>query len=67
MLLLMIPTAGSVYPVPDVPVLYFPYLFLAYLVIGVAWILSVRFRKPSTATMIKEHIGSILPAVQRAG
>ncbi|MBX9710952.1 MAG: APC family permease [Xanthobacteraceae bacterium] len=63
--LLMIPTVGSVYPIPDAPVLYFPYLFLAYLAIGAVWILSVRFRKPLTAAMIKEHVGSILPAAQR--
>jgi len=42
--LLMIPTVGSVYPIPDAPVLYFPYLFLAYLASGAAWIFYVRFR-----------------------
>jgi hypothetical protein len=46
---------------------YFPYLFLAYLAIGAAWILFVGFRKPANATMIREQIGSILPIAQRAG
>jgi amino acid transporter len=36
--LLIIPTVGSVYPVPPAPVKYFPYLFVAYLIIGGAWI-----------------------------
>jgi amino acid transporter len=36
--LLIIPTVGSVYPIPPAPVKYFPYLFVAYLIIGGAWI-----------------------------
>lgn len=65
LVLLMIPTIGSVYPIPDAPVVYFPYLFLAYLAIGAAWILSVGFRKPLTASTIREHVSNILPAAQR--
>jgi amino acid transporter len=38
LVLLIIPTVGSVYPVPPAPVKYFPYLFVAYLIIGGAWI-----------------------------
>jgi hypothetical protein len=38
LVLLVIPTVGSVYPVPPAPVKYFPYLFVAYLIIGGAWI-----------------------------
>ncbi|MDE8349387.1 MAG: APC family permease [Acidocella sp.] len=37
--LLIIPTVGSVYPVPPAPVKYYPYLFVAYLIIGGAWIM----------------------------
>lgn len=66
LVLLMIPTVGSVYPIPDAPVLYFPYLFLAYLAIGAAWIFYVRFRKPSVATTIREEL-SLLPLAQRVG
>jgi amino acid transporter len=36
--LLIIPTVGSVYPVPPAPVKYFPYMFVAYLIIGGVWI-----------------------------
>jgi hypothetical protein len=57
---------GSVYPIPDAPVLYFPYLLLAYLAIGAGWILSIRLRKPAPATLNKQRIGSILPARQNA-
>jgi hypothetical protein len=45
--LLTIPTVGSVYPVPPAPVKYFPYLFLAYLIIGAAWI-TLRHRAIAT-------------------
>jgi len=38
LVLLIIPTVGCVYPVPPAPVKYYPYLFVAYLVIGGAWI-----------------------------
>jgi amino acid transporter len=67
LVLLMIPTVGSVYPVPDAPMCYFPYLFLAYLAVGAAWILFVGFRKPANAIMIREQIGTLLPTAQRAG
>jgi amino acid transporter len=36
--LLIIPTVGSVYPFPPAPLKYFPYIFVAYLIIGGAWI-----------------------------
>ncbi len=38
LVLLVIPTVGCVYPVPPAPVKYYPYLFVAYLIIGGAWI-----------------------------
>jgi amino acid transporter len=42
--LLIIPTVGSVYPVPPAPLKYFPYMFVAYLIVGGAWIV-VRHRR----------------------
>ncbi|MDE1896110.1 MAG: APC family permease [Rhodospirillales bacterium] len=36
--LLLVPTIGSVYPVPPAPVKYFPYAFAAYFVLGGVWI-----------------------------
>ena len=59
LVLLMIPTIGSVFPIPDAPVLYFPYLYLAYLAIGAAWMIYVRFRRPDTAAAIREQIALI--------
>lgn len=38
MVLLLVPTIGSFYPVPSAPVLYFPYAFLVYFALGGAWI-----------------------------
>jgi amino acid transporter len=38
LILLMVPTIGSVYPVPPAPVKYFPYMFAAYFIIGGIWI-----------------------------
>jgi amino acid transporter len=38
LVLLLIPTIGSVYPVPPAPVKYFPYMFAAYFVLGGIWI-----------------------------
>lgn len=38
LVLLMVPTIGSVYPVPPAPVKYFPYMFAAYFLIGGIWI-----------------------------
>ena len=38
LILLLIPTIGSVYPVPPAPVKYFPYMFGAYFILGGIWI-----------------------------
>jgi amino acid transporter len=52
LLLLAIPTVGSVYPVPAAPVNSFPYLFLAYLAVGLVWILAFHRRRPAAAADI---------------
>ncbi len=49
--LLVIPAVGSVYPVPAAPVKYFPYLFLAYLAVGVALVVTRRGRPFTAATL----------------
>ena len=48
LLCLLVPTVGSFYPVPPVPVCYFPYYFLAYMLVGVAW-LAILHRRDRTA------------------
>jgi amino acid transporter len=54
--LLAVPAVGSVYPIPPAPVMYFPYLYLAYLAIGIAWILSFHRRQPSASISIREDL-----------
>ncbi|HLH10623.1 MAG TPA: APC family permease [Methylovirgula sp.] len=56
LLLLAIPAVGSVYPVPAPPVSYFPYAFLVYLAIGIAWILAYYRRQPSASTTIQQDL-----------
>ncbi|MGB6452535.1 MAG: APC family permease [Steroidobacteraceae bacterium] len=52
-LLLIVPAVGSVYPIPAAPVMYFPYAFLAYLALGVAWILVFYQRSPAASSRIR--------------
>jgi amino acid transporter len=50
---LMVPTIGSFYPLPPYPVRIFPYLFLAWMIGGGAWLYVVSRRQPG-----------ILPAIE---
>jgi len=43
-LLLMVPLIGSFYPVPPFPVDVFPYIFLAYMLVGSGWLFAVSRR-----------------------
>ncbi|HUD88168.1 MAG TPA: APC family permease, partial [Xanthobacteraceae bacterium] len=54
--LLLIPAVGSVVPIPDPPVNYFPYAYLVYLFIGIAWILAFRMRKPTALGAIHQDL-----------
>ena len=56
LLLLVIPAVGSVYPIPAAPVRYFPYLFLAYLAVGVA-LVSLRRGRPMVPADLGEDLG----------
>jgi amino acid transporter len=56
LVLLMIPTVGSVIPVPAPPVNYFPYAYLIYLLAGIAWILAFRARKPAALGAIHQDL-----------
>lgn len=56
LVLLAIPAVGSVYPIPDPPVMYFPYLFLVYLAVGITWILAFYRRKPTATHVIREDL-----------
>ena len=56
LLLLCIPAVGSVWPLPPAPVLYFPYIFLLYMAIGVAWVLTHYGRKPTASEAVQKDL-----------
>jgi amino acid transporter len=56
--LMLIPAVGSVYPVPDPPVRYFPYIFLGYLLIGGARVVWVRQRAPERVRRIRDEVSA---------
>jgi amino acid transporter len=55
-ILMLIPAVGSVYPVPDPPVRYFPYIFLGYLIVGVARIAWMRQSVPDRLREIRQEV-----------
>jgi amino acid transporter len=55
-LLLCIPAVGTVYPLPPAPVLYFPYVFLVYMAVGVAWILTFYGREPAVSEAVRKDL-----------
>ena len=58
LLLLLIPTIGSVYPVPPAPVNYFPYAFAVYLFFGLLRVMGMQHQKP-------ERVGEIHAEVKK--
>jgi amino acid transporter len=56
LVLLLIPTVGSVIPVPAPPVNYFPYAYVVYLLAGIGWILAFHARKPTAAGHINNDL-----------
>ena len=44
-LCLLVPTEGSLYPVPPFPVNIFPYLFAAYIAVGLGWLFIFSRRR----------------------
>ncbi len=58
LVLMLIPAVGSVYPVPDPPVRYFPYIFGAYLLVGGARVAWLRMRSPDRLDQIRDSVHS---------
>jgi amino acid transporter len=56
LVLMLIPAVGSVYPVPDPPVRYFPYIFLAYLAVGLTRVGWIRMSAPGRLREIRQEI-----------
>ncbi len=63
---LLVPTVGSFYPAPPWPVNLFPYLFLAYMVIGGGWLFVINRREPGTLLAIQSGLESSLEASAHA-
>lgn len=59
MVLLLVPTIGSVYPVPAPPVNAFPYVFAAYLFIGYVRIMAMQHQKPQRVEEISLEIKKV--------
>jgi amino acid transporter len=53
---LLVPTVGSFYPVPPAPIRFFPYYFLAYLLVGAIWLFTVSRRKPGVLAEIEADL-----------
>lgn len=62
LLCLLVPTVGSFYPVPPVPVCYFPYYFLAYMLVGVAWLAILHRRDRTVLTAIEADLETTVDA-----
>jgi amino acid transporter len=60
-LLLLFPAVGSVYPVPAWPYSVFPYLFLAYMMIGLFWI-RARRKGISEFAGVNQAAPAVVPA-----
>jgi hypothetical protein len=44
---------STVYPLPAAPMTYYPFYFLAYLVVGIVWFVFLRLKSPKVANDIK--------------
>ena len=56
LLCLLVPLIGSFYPLPPVPVRYFPYYFLAYMLIGVVWLAILHRRDRTVITAMEADL-----------
>jgi hypothetical protein len=65
LVLLAVPAVGSVYPIPDPPVNYFPYLFLVYRAGGIAWIFAFYRRKPSAVAVVQADLDRSHSVIKR--
>jgi amino acid transporter len=62
LLALLVPLVGSFYPLPPVPVRYFPYYFLAYILVGVAWLAILHRRDNTVLTAIEADLETTVDA-----
>jgi amino acid transporter len=57
-LCLLYPTVSLFYPVPTYPVNLFPYIFLAYMLLGAGWLFIVSRRAPGKLEEIEQDLES---------
>jgi amino acid transporter len=55
-LLMFLSLVGSVYPVPAAPYNYFPYAFGIYMLIGLAWVWTIKTRAPQVLAGIEHDL-----------
>ncbi len=58
-IILLIPIVGSVYPLPEYPYSLFPFIFLAWLVVGAVWFIIRKVKNPYLASDIKNDARDI--------
>jgi hypothetical protein len=54
--ILLIPIIGSVYPLLAYPYNLFPFIFLAWLVVGGIWFIVQKVKNPSLVSNIKNDV-----------
>ena len=58
-IILLIPIVGSVYPFPAYPYNLFPFIFLAWLVIGTVWFIIQKVKNPNLVFNIETDVHRI--------
>lgn len=51
--------AGSLYPAPPAPLVYFPYGFAAYMLLGVLWFFVMKQREPQILVSIEHDLEGV--------
>ena len=58
-IILLIPIVGSVYPLPEYPYNIFPFIFLAWLAVGITWFVIRRVKNANLVSNINSDINRI--------
>jgi hypothetical protein len=58
-LFMLVPIAGSLYPIPPPPFNLLPYLFLLLLLLGAAWLAVLWQRSPQVIDEIGQDLGTV--------
>ena len=58
-IVMVLSLVGSVYPVPAAPLVYFPYGFAAYMLVGVVWFFVTKSRQPQVLVSIEHDLEGV--------